>query len=178
MGPFWDKCINWPKNDLDVFQGQIKVRYAHPIYIPEGQMFLRFALRSAVFELRVNFGTTCSTQNDPKWPDISKVKSTPSLSHIHHRGPNFRAFRSTVSPFEEIEILTFPLPCKYLHFQYLWSKRQQFHNPKKVLIVYHHQELVKMIGCENIIAVVEGAPTCNLPKKKTFSHVKESEKVV
>ncbi len=61
-------------------------------------MFVRFALRWVVFELRHNFWK--SAPNDPKWPWHVKGQQYQYACYIHARGPNFHPFRSTTSPFQ------------------------------------------------------------------------------
>ncbi len=37
---FWEKCTEWPQNDLDMFK--VKDIYMHNIYIHEAQIFVSF----------------------------------------------------------------------------------------------------------------------------------------
>ena len=60
--PFWDKCTEWP------LQGQV-----YPIYVTnirDFQIFIRFALRRAVVELRAILRKV--PQMTPKWPQTLK----------------------------------------------------------------------------------------------------------
>ncbi len=61
-GPILGKVHQMTPNDLDMFK--VKNTNIHVIYTPEAQIFIRFTLRSAVFELRPNFWKTAP--NDPK----------------------------------------------------------------------------------------------------------------
>ena len=63
-GPIFGKVHQMTPNDLDMF----KVKYTNMdvTYHPEAQIFVRFALQWAVFELWPNFRK--SAPNDPKWP--------------------------------------------------------------------------------------------------------------
>ncbi len=100
MSRFWvtaqfsEKCTKWPQMTLTCSRS----KYQHACYIhPEAQIFVRLALRWALFELRPNFGK--SAQNDPKWPWHVQGQKYKHVCYIHAWGPNFRPFRSTMSPF-------------------------------------------------------------------------------
>ncbi len=63
--PFSSKStLNDPIKDLDMFK--VKNTNMLATYTPEAQIFVHFALRWAVFELRPNFQE--GELNDPKWP--------------------------------------------------------------------------------------------------------------
>ena len=70
MSGFWVKAKFFVKvhrmtpNDLDMVK--VKNTNMHVTYSPEIEIFVRFALRWAVFELWPNFRK--SAPNDPKWP--------------------------------------------------------------------------------------------------------------
>ena len=48
-GQFWDKCTAWPKMTLNTTRS--KVHHIHVTNVPESQISLRFALRSALFKI-------------------------------------------------------------------------------------------------------------------------------
>ena len=66
MAQFLEKCTKWHPNDLDMFK--VKNTNMHTTYIPEAQIFVRFALWQAGFELRPNLHKSA--------PNDAKVKNT------------------------------------------------------------------------------------------------------
>ena len=63
-GAIFGKVHRMTPNDLAMFK--VKNTDRHVAYTPEAQIFVRFALRRAVFELWRNFRK--SAPHDPKWP--------------------------------------------------------------------------------------------------------------
>ncbi len=94
-GPIFGKVHRMTPNDLDMFK--VKNTNIHVIYTPEAQIFVHFALRWAVFELRPYFPK--SAPNDPKWPWHVQGKKYQHACYIQPRGPNFRPFCSSTSRF-------------------------------------------------------------------------------
>ena len=68
-----------------------------PTYTPEAQIFVRFALWWAVFELRPNFWK--SAPNDSKSPWHVHGHKYQHACYIHIRDPNFRLFHFMMSHF-------------------------------------------------------------------------------
>ena len=73
-GPIFGKVHQMTPNELDMFK--VKNINMHVRCTPGDQIFVRFALRWAVFELRANF-QKC-TPNDPKWPWHFQGKKIPT----------------------------------------------------------------------------------------------------
>ncbi len=92
-GPIFGKVHRMTPTHLDMFK--VKNTNRHVTYTAEAQIFVRFALRWAVFELRPNFRK--SAQNDPKSPWHVQGQKYQQACYIHCRGPNLRPFRSTMS---------------------------------------------------------------------------------
>ncbi len=61
-GPIFGKVHRMTPNDLDM--SKVKNTNVDARYTPEGQIFVRFTLQQALFELQPNFGK--SALNDPK----------------------------------------------------------------------------------------------------------------
>ena len=94
LSNFRKSALNDP-NDLDMLK--VKNTNMHVTYAPEAQIFDRFVLRWAVFELQPNFQK--SALNDPKWPWHGQGEKYRYACYIHPRGPNFRPFCSMMSRF-------------------------------------------------------------------------------
>ncbi len=94
--PFWDKCTEWPQNDLDMLK--VKNINMHAAYIPEAQTFVSFALPWAIFELQSNFGK--NSPNDPKMTWHIQCQNTNMHTTYTPRGLTFHPFCSTMSRFQ------------------------------------------------------------------------------
>ena len=101
-GPIFGKVHRMTPNDLDMFK--VKNTNMHVTYTPEAQIFVLFALRSAVFELWRNFQK--SAPNDHKWPWHVQGQKYQYACYIHPRGPCFCLFRSTMSCFRVTPLLS------------------------------------------------------------------------
>ena len=60
---FCEKCIKWPKNNIAIFK--VNSTHMHTTNTPDTQIFLRFAILWAVFELCIFF--QINTPSDSKW---------------------------------------------------------------------------------------------------------------
>ena len=100
---FW-KVHRMTPNDVDMFK--VKNTNMHATYTPEAQLFISFALRWPVFQLRPNFGKSA--------PNYPKMTLTCSRSKVHililHTSPRpklFVRFALRWAVFEQIEIFEF-----------------------------------------------------------------------
>ncbi len=82
-------------NHLNMFK--INNTNMHDTYTAKAQIYIRFALQWAIFELRPNLWK--SAQNDPKWSWHAQGQKYQHACYTHTWGPNFRPFRSTMSHF-------------------------------------------------------------------------------
>ncbi len=93
-------CILWKvrrmtSNDLDMLN--VKNTNMHAAYTPEAQVFVRFALRWTVFELRVNF--VKSAPNDSKRPWHVQRQNYHYACYIHPPRPIFSSISLYDAPF-------------------------------------------------------------------------------
>ena len=95
-GPIFGKVHRMTPNDLDMFK--VKNTNMHVTYTPEAQIFVRFALRWAVFELRPYFRK--SAPNDPKWPWHVQGQKYQHACYIHPWAQIFVRFALRWAVFE------------------------------------------------------------------------------
>ena len=97
---FSEKCTEWLQMTLTCWRSNIPTCMLPLSPLPETQIFVCFALWWAVFELCPFFWEKCTEwpQNDFNW--FVQDQKYQHSCYIHLRGgPNFRQFRSRMSPF-------------------------------------------------------------------------------
>ncbi len=101
-GAIFGKVHQMTPNDLDMFK--VKTTSMHVICTPEAQIFVRFTLWWAVFELWCNFRK--SAANDPNDLDMFKVKNTNMNVTYTPEAQIFIPFRSTMSRFWVMDLFS------------------------------------------------------------------------
>ena len=82
-------------NDLDMVK--VKNINMHATYTAKAQIYIRFTLRWAIFELWHNLRK--SAPNDPKWPWHVQGQKYQHACYIHPQGPNFQSALLYDEPF-------------------------------------------------------------------------------
>ena len=103
---FWDKCTEWPQNDLEPYKVKLPYTCICITTLRESQISLQFALRPSVLKLQAILRQV--HRMTPKWPWRLQGQRYTTYELLASPSPKFCPFCSTPSGFHDIALFIIP----------------------------------------------------------------------